>query len=115
MMPSPASIAVSLIASATSPIATIARYVLRPGVGQEDRAVVRVQQLLRVARDPVHHRGEVERRRDVAAHLGQRGGLARAALGLVEEARVLERDAHRVGQRLQQAHVRLAERVLAVA
>jgi hypothetical protein len=36
------------------------------------------------------------------------------ALRLVEEARVLERHAHAVGERLQQAHVRLAEGVLAL-
>ena len=40
--------------------------------------------------------------------------LARAALGLVEQARVLQRDAHRRGERLQQAHFRFVERVLAL-
>ena len=41
-------------------------------------------------------------------------GLLEQALRLVEEARVLERDAHAVGERLQQADVGLAERVLAL-
>ncbi len=40
--------------------------------------------------------------------------LLEQALRLVEQARVLERDAHRVGERLQQAHVGVAERVLAL-
>ena len=40
--------------------------------------------------------------------------LLEQALRLVEEARVLQRDAHAVGKRLQQAHVRVAERVLAL-
>mgnify|MGYP003693861707 CR=1 FL=1 len=40
--------------------------------------------------------------------------LLEQALRLVEEARVLERDAHAVGERLQQAHVGIAERVLAL-
>jgi len=41
-------------------------------------------------------------------------GFLEQALRLVEQASVLERDAHGVGERLQQAHVRIAERVLAL-
>ena len=81
-------------------------------VGQEDRAGLRAGQILGVAGDSVHHRGEVERRRDVAPHFGQRRGLARAALCFGEEARILECDAHAVGERLQQPDVRFAEGVL---
>ncbi len=40
--------------------------------------------------------------------------LLEQALRLVEEPRVLQRDAHAVGERLQQAHVRIAVRVLAL-
>ena len=65
-----------------------------------------------MTRDAIHHRRQVERRGDVAADFGERGGLARTALRLVEQSRVLERDAHAVGQRLQQPHVRIAEGVL---
>ncbi len=87
---------------------------LRIRVGQEDRAAVRVEQILGMARDAVHHGGEIECRRDVAPDFGERRGLARAALRLVEQARVLQRHAHRIGERLQQAHVGGAERVLAM-
>jgi hypothetical protein len=40
--------------------------------------------------------------------------LGIALLGLLEEPRVLERDAQAAGERLEQAHVRVAERVLAL-
>ena len=114
MMPSPTSMTVGLDGLrdvADRDDRTVGRAA---GIGQEDRAAVGAEQVLGVARDAVHHRGEVERRRDVAPDFGERRGLARAALRLVEEARVLERDAHAVGERLQQAHVRVAERVLAL-
>ncbi len=39
-------------------------------------------------------------------------GFFQQPLRLVEQSRVLERDAHAVGERLQQAHVGIAERVL---
>ena len=81
-------------------------------VGQKDRAVVGVEQVLRVTRDPIHHHAEIECCRNVAADLGQRGRLAAAALRLVKQPRVLERDAHAVGKHLQQPHVRLVECVL---
>src|SRR3989442_1047450 len=41
-------------------------------------------------------------------------GLLEQALRLVEEASVFERDAHAVGKRLEQAHVGIAESVLAL-
>ena len=41
-------------------------------------------------------------------------GLLEQALRLVEEARILERHAHRVGERLQQTHVGFAEGVFAL-
>ena len=87
---------------------------LPAGVGKKDRAVLAAEQVLGVAGDAVHHGGKIQRRRDVAPDLDQRRGLPRAALRLVEEPRILQRDAHAVGERLQQAHVRVAERVLAV-
>ena len=43
------------------------------GLGQEDRRRIRVEQVLGVTRDAVHHRRQVQRRRDVATDLGQRG------------------------------------------
>src|SRR4030095_3409418 len=49
-------------------------------IGEEDRTRVCGQQILRVARDAVHHRREVERRRNVTAHFGEGRGLTRAAL-----------------------------------
>ena len=77
-------------------------------VAQEDHAVVDAEQVLRVARDAVHQGRQVERRRDVAADLDQRGGLARAPLGFVEQARVLERDAQARRDRAEHADVDLA-------
>ena len=62
------------------------------------------EQFLRVMRDAVHHRLQVERRRDVASHFRQRRAFARAALRLVEEARGFQRDAHRRRDGLQEAH-----------
>jgi hypothetical protein len=82
-------------------------------VGQEDHAVVDIEQVLRMACDAVHQRRQVERRRDVAADLDQRGGLAPTVLRLVEQARVLEGDAHARRHRAQHADVDLAVRVLA--
>jgi hypothetical protein len=80
---------------------------------QEDRAVVGDEKILGVMRDAVHDRGQVERGRDVAAHLGQRGGLAHAALVLVEKPRILQRHAHAGRHGGQQPDLGLAERVLA--
>ena len=65
-------------------------------------------------RDAVHDLGDIERRRNITADFGERGCLARAALRLVEQPGILECHAHAVGQRLQQAHVRIAEGVLAL-
>ena len=99
------------------------RGAMRAGIalGQEDRAVARLQQVLRVVGDAVHHQRQVERRRQVAADLRERGGFALAPLGLlqqplrlVEQARVLERDAHAGDDRLEQPDLALAERVLAL-
>src|SRR3990172_7275431 len=41
-------------------------------------------------------------------------GLFEQALGLVKQPRVLQRHAHRVGEGLEQAHIRVGEGVLAV-
>ena len=46
-------------------------------VGQEDRAVVGVEQVLGVTGDAVHHRGQVQRRGNVAADLGELAEEAR--------------------------------------
>ena len=81
-------------------------------IGQEDGAAGCVEQALGMTGDAVHHRRQVQRRGNVATDFGERGGLARATLRLVEQPRVLERHAHGVGERLQQAHVRFAVRVL---
>ena len=67
-----------------------------------------------MAGDAVHHGGEIECRRDVAPDFGERRGFARTPLCLVEEARVLKSDAHRIGKCLQQSHVGGAKGVLAV-
>ena len=80
----------------------------------EDGAVVGTQQLARVVGDALHHLADVERGRDLAAHLGQRRALARLALVLGEQARVLQRRAQRAGDGLQQAHVAVAVGVFAL-
>ena len=87
---------------------------LAGGVGQEDRAVIGVEEILGMPGDAVHHRRQVERRGDVAPYFGQRGGFARAALRLVEQPRVFERHAHGASNRLQQPYVGSAECVFAV-
>ena len=66
-----------------------------------------------MVRNALHHRRKVERAPDLATDFRQRRGFSRAPLRLVEEACVLQCDAHAVGQRLQQADVVRAERVLA--
>ena len=75
--------------------------------------IVRLPRARKAPGDAVHHGGEVERRRQVAADLGQRRGLARAALRLVEEPRVLQPHAHARGHRREQADLCLAEGILA--
>jgi hypothetical protein len=62
--------------------------------GQEDRAGAGVQQLARVTGNSFHDGGEVERRRQVAADLGQRSAFSRAPLRFLEQARVLQGHAH---------------------
>ena len=84
------------------------------GVGQEDGAVPGAKHLLGVTGDAVHHRREVERRRQVAAHVRQRRRFARVALRFREQPRVLQRDAHRCRDRRQEMHLRVVERVLAL-
>ena len=79
------------------------------GLRQEDRAVVAMEQLFGVGGDTVHHRCEVEGRRQVATHLGERSRLARTSLRLVEQACVLERDGETAGKRFQQTDIRIAE------
>ena len=87
---------------------------LSAGIGDEDGAAPSVEQIFGVTSDPIHYRGQIQCRRNLAPDFRESGGLARAALRLVEKPRVLQRDAHRIGERLQQAHIRVAERVLAV-
>ena len=61
--------------------------------------------------DPLHVELGGERLLDAVDDRELRGALfalLEQALRLVEQARVLERDAHAVGERLQQAHVRVA-------
>ena len=83
MMPSPASIAVALIALGRRRRARRSRDRSRPSAsGRKIALLSAAEQLLRVARDAVHHRREVERRRHVAADLRQRRRFARAALRL---------------------------------
>jgi hypothetical protein len=80
-------------------------------IRQEDRAAASREQLLGMTRDAIHHRTDVERRRQVAPDVGQRNGLARQALHLAEQARVLERDAHGRRHGAQQVHLGVPEGV----
>ena len=91
-----------------------------PGATVDDADVddLRVEDLLDLVADEVVHRLHVQLRSQPlldAVDDGQLGrpliGLGQQALCLVEQARVLERDAQAGGQRRQQAHVRFGERV----
>ena len=94
-----------------------ARVVVVPA----DADGVDVQHLAQLVADQLDDRLERERAGDSlldAVDDGELGvallGLLQQALGLVEQARVLERDTHARGDRLQQTHVLLGERVLAL-
>ena len=76
---------------------------------EEHGARVRLQQLERALRDPLEDRLELEQPADLATELGERRHLARAALGLVVQARVLDRDADVRRDRRQQPTSALAE------
>ena len=114
MMPSPASIVVAAIGCASLPTLATARY---RGPSSADRKIALVsalEQVLGVTSDAVHHRLQVETRRDVATHLGQRRALPSAPADLVEQVGVVERHARHAGQRLEEADVAVRERVLAL-
>ena len=81
---------------------------------QEDRARVGLQQVLRPFADPSDHRVEFEQTTYLTSQLGKRGHLAPAALRLVEQPHVLQRDAQARGERVQEAGVGLGERVLPI-
>ena len=94
-----------------------ARLVVDPA----DADVVALQHLAQLVADEVDDALEVQRaghalldavdHRELGVALL---GLLQQALRLVEQARVLQRDAHRRGDRLEQAHFGLAERMLAL-
>ena len=100
------------IASASSPRARIARNVPAVRLGEEEGGRVGRQQRLDALADPLEDRLRVERRRDLLADLGEGRHLVAAAVGLLEQAGVLDRDADVRGDRRQQAGVRLAEAAL---
>ena len=85
-----------------------------PVLQQENRTVIGREQLLGVVRDTVHHGGQIERRRDIAADLGQRGALAGAPLVILEQPRVLESHTHARSHGGKQPDLGFAERVLAL-
>ena len=83
---------------------------------QEDAELLAGEQLLAAVEDLVEHRrGVGDRAADHLQHLGGRGLLLERLLGLVEQARVLDRDHRLVGEGLQQRDLLVGERARARA
>jgi hypothetical protein len=81
-------------------------------VGEIERGRVGAEQRLDPLADPFEDSLDIERRRDLLADLGQGGHLVAAAVGLLVEPRVLDRDADVRRDRREQPGVRLAEAAL---
>ena len=87
---------------------------VRLAVDQRDVDDLRVEDLLDAIADEVVHRLHVEVPGQPALDVGDHRELGVALPGLLEQARVLERDAEAPRDRHEQANVGLAERVLVV-
>ncbi len=109
MIPSP-----SLIVSARMASARLAQRDDRPErqalvVREVDGARVDADQRQRPLGHPLQHGPRVERGRDLAGHVDERGHLVEPAAGVPEQLGVLDGDADVRGDRLQQAGIRRPE------